>query len=492
MKIKNIVLKLFLCILTVFLAAGVSDALTAVSKFPVLLFSKPERGGKAEEIGYIDGETEILEVKYVNGERWYKAEVNGKVGWLFSGTVSVARGEGDPEPDMDAAVELQDEFLELYKKSGYDTDEGWLRRPDVLSEAETEAEKPAKFEIYTYASEDALLQLFSSEQYEAPVPVCLIVSSASAADKFLGFPAVGMTEPKLKEKLGEPGTYEDNYISYGVSTNSGFTFYLKGGLVYKAVYYFDPPESMGGFPERAYELRRLLNAQGEDWPIYFNFKEINAKLYYMPSWKASSIGTVDYYYPVFRKESDALSVADRGEEYPWYLVQAVNGEEIDCCWLYGGLIDKVLYYDVFGDDTADFFNFFMSRMLRYFTGSPEVLEKFFGEPYKKGNRKGEWEWKWQGFSVAARKEDDELVDVDVFEVTGAQVDIGGFRIGDPVSALDELVRALEKRGYTFEDGGTALKEGMNVISFDEGASKMTIVIKDGKLKSFEYKIYPVG
>ncbi len=484
---------LIACICAIFPFAHISEAASVSSSSPTLLFSAPRRGSKATELGnLINQEWKVLEVKYNNNESWYKVTINDKTGWLFGGAVYDTRmnlydDENQEESDkyFEAVEGLEDKLFDSCKKisKGIDSDKNWLRRPDVTLLDYMEGEKPddadpGEFNISTYAASDALLQLFTSEKLDFDaLPISVIVSSRKESERFIGFPAIGMTEEQLMKKMSLLGNRDGERISYKVNAMAFFDFYIKNGLVYKVTYSSNPITQVSGapMPERAYELRRMLDKPSESWPIILSMKNDGAKLYKEASFKAETAGNASDYYMIIRYQDYNGKEVDRGEKYPWHSVKAINDDRVNDCWVNGKQLDKDFYFSD-SDEPVDYYMAFVNRLVKYFMAPPAALEKvFLGEPESKSKD----EWKWPGITVKMAESSGGIA-ADGFIVTGNQVDIGGFRVGDPVSALDELLRGLKKRGSSVN-----ISEGENVISLENGLSEITIVIKDGRIKSFE-------
>ncbi len=473
MKFKNLFLMSLFSIFVFLASSGVSsgasedaaDPPTISSSGPVLLFGKPERGSKAEEVELEDGE-KILEVKTVKGERWYRVKTGGKSGWVFSHAVCKYEDINYEEATEEMVDHLFSFSKEFYKNIA--SEKGWLRRPDLSGESDGR-----KLDIYTFAAEDALLQICLFPEGEEPdeaAPIRFIAVSPEASEKFLGLPVVGMTEEQIEEELAMPISRYGDRSFYRLGRSSGFMFYFDGGKVSKVVFsdYYQGEDC--SFPKRTYELDRLLNKPHDNWPKgNISCKGQNVNIRSTPSLKGKPVGKVS--------EGDLMlwtKKEDRGEKYPWYEVEVQeSGKPNKKGWVYGEFIKED------SEKPQTFMEVFISKYKYECEISKEEMIKRHGKPIRKTIAKfGEDEkaelLEWKGLENTLTG----------CRVTGPEFDIGGFRVGDPVESLAELFKALTDEGWNDSDI-SSLEEGEN--SFCGNYPNIIITIEEGKVKSFEFQ-----
>ncbi len=473
MKVKNLFFTSLFCICAVLSTVGASWGAMIYSNEPVLLFSDPERGFKAEEVTLPKGGIKYLAIQEDDNERWYKVKIGGKSGWLFGGAVMVEIDTRNEENDkVSSTFETLQEACEAMLDNELESD--WIRRPDVKYKG-NKHNNPA--DIITFASKNTLVQLLKNK--DKTLIHLFRAKTPEACEKFLGFAAVGMTEDELKDEIGEPTLYYGNNLEYFAGgSEANFIFIMKDGKVEEAAYsnYFGNGIEL---PERVYELQRMLLEPGAKWAkrdIMCTGEKVNVRA--APSLKAKVLTQIPADAGIWWTETK-----DRGEKYPWYEVEIrESGKPSKKGWVYGEFLS------IDEDSKAVGFDEVFEVNMRYkFDVSQEEYIKRYGKPsdkkvFEDSGNGVDSDWKWKGLEVSFRDGGYK----GNFTVTDPKIDLCGIRIGDPVSALEELMRAFkesEGEGKWEMEESSSLEEGDNEFQ-NSSYQRVFITIKKGKLSSF--------
>lgn len=454
--------------------ASNSEALTAfpLHEMPVLLFERPERGAKFSEVELPQDGAELTDERRTGDDRWYEATIQGKKGWLFGGGLYVVgpAGEADEEK-LDALLQRHSRATDdLFEGAG--PGESWIRRPNVAYEGD-ENNEPGT--IVTWASREAVVQSIGTKANA--LQLYLSVNTAAAAERFLGFPALGMTEAQLVEKLGPETGRRGSVLIWGIGGGeAGFEFTIRDGAVVLAEYSFHPGNGVD-LPDRTFELRRFRNAPLQSWPRSGWTKGTNVRLRETPSLNAKVAAQI--------KDEEThltcLDVLDRGEAHPWYRVgyRPASGKAVQG-WVYG---------QFFTPYTPD-------RAPTYFDSFYDAVEYDLGENLdvrieSLGLGKPKKPDAWQEIRSGLTLTYAELQDGNSTEryrseakISDPRWDFGGIRVGDAADSLEELIEALLADGW---EGERKLKDGENTIQHPEGFTSLILTLKDGALTSLTWE-----
>lgn len=469
---RNIVVALALLLSSAF-ASG-ADALTAfpLHEMPVLLFERPERGAKASEVELSQDGTELTDERRTGDDRWYEATVRGKKGWLFGGELYVVgpADEADEEkldPLLQHHVQATDDLFE-----GTGPDGSWTPRPNVRYEG-NEDNDPGT--IMTWASREAVIQSISTKSNA--MQLYLAVNSAAAAERFLGFPALGMTETQLIERLGPETGRRGSVLIWGIAGGeASFEFTTRDGAVVLAEYSFYPGNGVL-LPERAFDLRRFRNAPLRNWPRSGWTKGTNVRLRETPSLNAKVAAQIeDEETPL-----TCLDSRDRGEAYPWYRTEyhPTSGKSAQG-WIYGQFLTPYT-----PDGVPVYLDSFFDAVEYDLGANLEARIKSLG--LGKPKNPDAWQEVRPGLVLTyAELQDGNNTERYRAEATisDPRWDFGGVRVGDAADSLEELIEALLAAEW---EGEKKLKDGENTIQHPEGFTSLILTLKDGALTSLTWE-----
>lgn len=468
MKLKTAVVLSFLLALTPISPAR-AGSLTAfpLDEAPVPLFERPKRGTKAIEVRLSREGTELTDERRIGDDRWYAATVGGRTGWLFGGAVYVLG------PADEADEEKLDPLFERYTNAvaemaeGKGPDDNWIRRPNVRYEGDAD-NYPAT--IVTLASREAVIQTMNGD--DRILHLYLAVNTPTAAEHFLGFPAVGMTEEHILDKLGPETERRGNTLIWSLGGGeSNFSFTIAEGKVALAEYSLLPGNGVV-LPDRVFELQRFRDVPPANWPRVGWSKGNGVRIRAMPSTQAKIVEQL--------KETETGLVwhqrMDRGEAYPWYFVTIGSGPQASKGWIYGQFITPQ------EDRNNAYWSYFWDSTQHGLWGGMDDVKKRLGKPRKPN----EWTEEWPGLTLRYQELDDQGIKeryLASIKIADPEIDIGDIRVGDPVESLDELVSALLDNHWS---GEKELQEGENSFLDPEGLNSITLKIEKGALASFTW------
>ncbi len=450
--------------------AASAETLTAypLDGGPVLLFERPERGAKGAEVTLPEDGTALTDERRTGDDRWYAATVGGKKGWLFGGALYVSGPASEEDTEKTGALYTRYTGAAEALFEGMGPDENWVRRPNVRYEGD-EDNSPGT--IVTWASREAVIQSMSTDSNV--LQLHFAANTPAAAEHFLGFPAVGMTEEQLVRRLSpETGRRGKTLIWSMGGGEVTFEFTVEDGKVTQVEYNAFPGNG-AILPERAFELRRFRDAPGDGWPRPGWSKGTHVRVRALPSTQAKVVEQL--------KEEETGFVwraqRDRGEAHPWYSVELTSGGNVRKGWIYGQFVTRQEEPE---DNT--YWAYFRDRAQHDLWENMDAVTKPLGKP----RQPDAWTREWPGLRLQYQEfEDGETREryLAAVAVSDPKIDIGGIRVGDPAESLTELVQALLRNGW---DGAKELKEGENVFNDSEGLNSFTLVIEEDRLASFEW------
>lgn len=450
MNTRNI-LALGLAILLLPAQASWGQSLSAYPLWEtVLLFEQPNREAETREAKAEEGEISLSERAYAQGAFWYRTTSEGQDAWIFQDDLYVLAGcESVP---ASAALEKADAaFEELFEGMG--PDRSWIRRADVFYEGD-EYNDPGV--VMTWASKDAVIQTMSMEH--AVLPLYFALRTAEASEVFLGFPAVGMTEDEIANRVGGATAYSGSTLVYDPENSGGhrdLRFTLSDGAVTLVESIADQGNGVE-LPERIYELRRFRGETGE-YPREALCMERDVRLLSKPSRTSTVLAVLQENTPLW-----VFAALDRGEPHLWYEAETADGTK--------GYVsgEHVALDESLRDPVRRCTNFLLRG------GAAGVAARLgeSGTPSREEN--GRTIYEMSGLTVWADGQAGTADDIVRFMLRQPVRDFCGVQPGDGVHVLDELLETMTAHGWA----GGPLHVGENRWTSGERDMALSFDVED--------------